>query len=75
MLYCKNSFVHSIGFLVGDKSFAFFVYANFLPVYSVYTMGFPSSLLSFVNIYLLGSSIKKKKKVLIKKHVVSSQKM
>ena len=48
MLYCKNDFVHSIGFLVGSKFFALFLYR---PGSSLYTLGLPSSLLFCLYIY------------------------
>ena len=49
--------MHSIHFLVGGRFFSLFLYR---PGSSLYTMGFPSSLLFFVNIYLLSLPIKNK---------------
>ena len=64
MLDYKNSFVHSIGFLLGGRFFAFFVSAGSLPVYSLYFgapcffwFSFPS-----LNIFALLITKKKKKK-------------
>ena len=57
MLYCKNSFVHSIGFLVGGRFFAFFLYRSGS---SLYSMGLPGSLI-FLFIYIFAQFTYKKK--------------
>ena len=58
MLYCNNSFVHSIGFLVGGRFFSPFLYR---PDSSLYTMGLPSSLL-FLFLYIFAQFTYQKKK-------------
>ena len=50
MLYCKNSFVHSIGFFMGGRFFAFFCFGWCLLVYSLYSLGLS---VSFGSVFLL----------------------
>ena len=61
VLYCKNSFVHSIDFLVDGRFFDLFCIGQVPPcVYPLYTMRFLGSLFLFVSIFLLSFPIKKK---------------